>query len=529
MVLSLIKVLLAANFIRHTISYIINRQSTSNINLYSTQRLIDETVLDYKYEPESAEDAALHQLFLEQIALEIEIPRRELRLTRPQRPMSSGAKKVETRNVIEEPTVLEQGVPLEIVYKKKLTFGNFVGYKDESNSIIVRLPSKEEVSVDVGQIISVWDCLADESPSTPEDWAAVAADAFAILGNMSPRKSDLEEFWSSLSQRRTELAVDSLDLGIYIFQEYNFRRWLDPYATSGGGEVQALSAAQRHAAALLLFFDDFHFKRRPSVPISGAGARGSLTEGGYKILEESVVIFKQCDIFLQHHETHLSDASATSSSTKSAHKSPYHISNVHRLQRALETYAVSPSALPPPPAVKHLLKRSKAPVSPTGAKNLLLGIKGSSTSGQATSVSRGDNSAPTRPVELNAWGEGVMDAAQQLVIAATQRRQELLVEPVGKIGKAGRSGRMDFRGGNDAHPVICLDSKRASFFDDGFSLSPATGEVLVHIADVSETLRRFPALVEEAKERVSSTFTPQGPLHMLPPVVRIISLLIYIM
>ena len=232
MVLSLLTILLAANFIRHSSSYIINRQITSNINLYSTQRLIDETVLDYKYEPENPEDSALHQLFLEQIAKEIEIPRRELRLTRPQRPMSSGVKKVETRNVIEEPTVIEQGVPLEIVYKKKLTFGNFVGYKDESNSIIVRLPSNEEVSVDVGQIISVWDCLADESPSTPEDWAAVAADAFAILGNMSPRKSDLEEFWSSLSQRRTELAVDSLDLGIYIFQEYNFRRWLDPYAAS---------------------------------------------------------------------------------------------------------------------------------------------------------------------------------------------------------------------------------------------------------------------------------------------------------
>lgn len=59
--------------------------------------------------------------------------------------------------------------------------------------------------------------------------------------------------------------------------------------------------------------------------------------------------------------------------------------------------------------------------------------------------------------------------------------------------------------------------KYASFFDDAFSLSPETGEVLVHISDVSGYLRKYSALQSIAKERISTTFLPSGPLHMLPP------------
>ena len=64
---------------------------------------------------------------------------------------------------------------------------------------------------------------------------------------------------------------------------------------------------------------------------------------------------------------------------------------------------------------------------------------------------------------------------------------------------------------------MCVDGKKASFLDDAFSISPETGEVLVHVVDVVGTLRRHELLQQTARERISSTFLPSGPIHMLPP------------
>ena len=173
---------------------------------------------------------------------------------------------------VEINTRLNVGIPVEVVYKGRLTVANFVGRKynkdnQPTNAFIVRLMGGSEISVDAGQVISCWDVLADEdTPMTPEDWAMVTADALQLLGDMSPRKSDLMEFWQIVSNQRSDsLSVDSLDLGIYIFQERNFRTWLNPYSDVYDSKVRALSAAQGYAAAVLLYNDDFHFKRKPSV------------------------------------------------------------------------------------------------------------------------------------------------------------------------------------------------------------------------------------------------------------------------
>jgi exoribonuclease R len=87
----------------------------------------------------------------------------------------------------------------------------------------------------------------------------------------------------------------------------------------------------------------------------------------------------------------------------------------------------------------------------------------------------------------------------------------------GTAGKKGPSGLIDYRGNNAEHPVLCVDGKKATFLDDAFSISPETGEVLVHIVDVVGTLRRHELLQQTARERISSTYLPSGSLHMLPP------------
>ena len=55
------------------------------------------------------------------------------------------------------------------------------------------------------------------------------------------------------------------------------------------------------------------------------------------------------------------------------------------------------------------------------------------------------------------------------------------------------------------------------FLDDAFSLNPSTGELLVHIVDVADTIRRFPDLERTARDRLWSLFLPSGPVHMMPP------------
>ena len=127
--------------------------------------------------------------------------------------------------IMEVPVPILIDTPLEIVYKNRVAFANFVSRKTgktglPSSSLLVRLVSGEIVSIDVGQIVSIWDQLADDGvPVTPIDWAQVTGDALEILGNMSPRKSDLQEFWQLVSkQRSSSISVDSLDLGVYIFQ-----------------------------------------------------------------------------------------------------------------------------------------------------------------------------------------------------------------------------------------------------------------------------------------------------------------------
>lgn len=60
-------------------------------------------------------------------------------------------------------------------------------------------------------------------------------------------------------------------------------------------------------------------------------------------------------------------------------------------------------------------------------------------------------------------------------------------------GLCGPSGHVDYRLDADTHPALCIDTKFATFYDDAFSLSPETGEILIHVVDVvsGETLIVF--------------------------------------
>jgi len=502
-----------------------------------------------------------------------------------------------TKKLVEEPVELEKDSPIEMVYKKRVVFGNFVSRKGPSSSaLVVRLTTGEQVTIDASQIVSVWDTLADdETPSTPAGWASVAAEALTILGNMSPRKSDLQEFWQIISQRSNAVPVDSLDLGIYIFQERKFRSWVNPYAAAGDAGVRALTSSQRYAAALLLFHDDFHFKRRPSVVVSledvlnqrslqekedreaGASSARSvgeledimaaegnneieddedkeeesdkmsnkesvyIYEGAYKCLDEGLALFKEGEVFAKYYQERASLAKSGEEAPRSTSSVPFRAGCITRQLRSLEMYAMSPTGMAPPLSVKHLLKRMRKPMTPFGAKEVLKEMNmdarriafptsSTSTSSLFSSSSNGSSSSSSSSAAAAAGGGGgkvgfnsvtpwppeVLQAAEVLSQEISARRTVLSGTFSGRSGKKGPSGRMDFRSSNVEHPVICIDGSKATFLDDAFSLSPETGEILVHVVDVAGSLRRYELLQETAKERVASAFLPSGPIHMLP-------------
>ncbi|KAJ1440584.1 RNB domain-containing protein [Ochromonadaceae sp. CCMP2298] len=218
----------------------------------------------------------------------------------------------------------------------------------------------------------------------------------------------------------------------------------------------------------------------------------------------------------------------------------------------LELYALSerPHQAPgeakkhAPKPVRALLKRLKLPVQSSGARLALVSMgygygrnRGSGTgTGAGVGGEGGYNPTFSKlknvPVvegataasavdgyvlNITPWATEVLEAAKVLVADVADRRRVISDTGMSPAGKKGPSGRMDYRISAQEHPAMCIDTKYASFYDDAFSLSPETGELLVHVVDVAGALRRHEALQSVARERISSTFLPSGPLHMLPP------------
>lgn len=444
------------------------------------------------------------------------------------------------RRLVERPSILSAGVPVEFFNKGKISFGNYLSHRKDSNALIVKQVTGEEVVIDVAQVISVWEDLSDdEPPQTPEDWAAVTAEAVEILRSMSPRKSDLQEFWRLNSIfTSSDLPVDSLDLGVYIFQERAFKRWMDP-DSGPNTPIYALTAAQRYVAAIILSRDDLHFKRRPSKvawpeDIIGASLdihdpllvnASFVVEGGYKVLEESVTTFKEAEAFADYYHRQIEGKDPMAARPAC----------ITRQLRALELVSLHPDVSLKP--IKPLLKKLGKEVSALAARELLMelghgqltelskddeekgrGKYSTTISKQYVASSSASSSSPSLSYirNLTPWTSAVIDAANALRQGVFKRKEELRLFPVSKLGKKGWQGRADLRASR--HPVLCLDAKYATFFDDAYSLSPETGEILVHVVDVMGALRKGgDELMKVAKERVSTAFLPAGSSHMLPP------------
>lgn len=290
--------------------------------------------------------------------------------------------------VMESSTKLLPASALEISFDNSIVFGNYLEKKANSNAIRVNFASGAEAWIDCSQIVSVWDTLSDEPPMNAAEWAKTLVQAELLLNQSVPRKTNLDEFWYLVRQQRSSaLPIDSQDVGVYLFQESKFSSWKDPTLEAEAAKVRPLTAAQRTAAAMLLHFDGaMHFKRRPSW-IAEVSADVSLTEGGYKIVDESIVCFKECEMFVQYFNDRATLQDSGSIADDVRQDSPV----IRRLLRQLELYAlcssntVRPSSsltnnrqqgtiAAAPKVVKMILKKLGLPVTPLSARDILLKI-----------------------------------------------------------------------------------------------------------------------------------------------------------
>lgn len=290
--------------------------------------------------------------------------------------------------LVESATELEPLCALEISLGNSIVFGNYFERKMDSSAIRVKFASGVESWIDSSQVVSVWDTLSDEEPVGEAQWEATLLQAEKLLNQSVPRKTNLDEFWYLVRQQRSSaLPVDSQDVGVYLFQESKFNRWKDPSLDAEVAKVWPLSAAQRAAAAMLLHLDGaVHFKRRPSAiakthsdPADSDGGFVRITEGGYKIVDESIVCFKECEMFVEY----FASRTREEQTEETMQDSPV----IRRLLRQIELFALSssttaaqkgragvpPSAIAPAPKViKMILKKLGLPVTTLSAQSVLV-------------------------------------------------------------------------------------------------------------------------------------------------------------
>ena len=333
------------------------------------------------------------------------------------------------RELVEELTALTVGSIVEVVHNNQLHIAVISNnISADQPSLPVTLSSGRTEYIHAGQIVSVWDDYTGDDDSdiqdTPADnTIAISQQGRQLLDALPPYKKDLQEFWASVTQARSsQLAVDSFDVAVYLFQESRLRRWLDPYLLAEDAMLRPITRAQRFAAAALLFYSPLYFKRRPSskaTPERGLNSAAAvrIREGGYRIQDEATVLCKKASLFeqyyteqlcahvrneadntadpcslIQHNASTPIDTTTTAAATTTDRQ---HNTVIARILRQLELYALSaakplrrgdnncdtPSSLAVPRLVKLVLKRLHLPVSAVGAREVLVSLRRCQSSG----------------------------------------------------------------------------------------------------------------------------------------------------
>jgi hypothetical protein len=269
---------------RNSVSY-----SASNILLFSS---IDSESILNDQEYLRMKEEAIQQLFEEQLEEDEEEEKNSLKFKH--RKVSSSLKR---RKTFHEPAVgLIPDIPLAFVKNRMLSFGNFRRTKENSSAIRIETVTGSIEDVDLSQIVEVWNDLNGVLPNDTLTWQNTINESLKQLYNLPPQKSHLEDFYRLLNDYQYNIPLSSFDLSVYLFEERKFKSWLTRLKRNEEEmldlededededednefeeddelkdnrklalekvEIRKFTASERYIAAILLFYDHFHFHRR---------------------------------------------------------------------------------------------------------------------------------------------------------------------------------------------------------------------------------------------------------------------------
>jgi hypothetical protein len=243
------------------------------------------------------------------------------------------------------PQLVPVGAPLELWHQSKLSFGYYEGRNAGKASLRVRLAGGGVISIDVGQIVNVWEGEAD--------WAALAQGGEALLQGLTAKALDLDEFWAiaMAEWKHSKVGVGSYDLATYLFHRPLYKRLHH-------GKQQFtihVKPEQRYAAAVLLALEVFRFKRMVSTeaPAEADTADDSrplrVLGGGYKPLAASVADSREVLSFVSAvklAQAGQTTAAAAGDEAPKASSSSFWDATQWRMLHHLEVFALGESCLP---------------------------------------------------------------------------------------------------------------------------------------------------------------------------------------
>jgi hypothetical protein len=414
--------------------------------------------------------------------------------------------------------------PIEFIHNRKLFFGHFMS-KDSSSVVNVVTTDKVPLRIDASQIITVWN--HDDHSKLQFDkssWENIIKEGLATFRLLSPRKKTLEKAWEKLAPYRKRFSVvDSYHIGLYLFYESHFTNLVNPAPLME--KLPSLTPVQRYIAAVVLHSDRMHFKRRPSALIKGdkLSVETWISPGGYAPIAESCANSNAATYYTTIFNTKLQKAPNGPSTEQEQIENIVETFYTNKFLQSLQVYAFS-DLTKPPKLLGEVVKAmtDKSVCTTETARDLLNKFVNVSSPGNKT-VWKLNGKHSAQPVHYSLLSSDALKAETiALGEEIVQRNEQFKVKS--NSNKRHKSEKQqyicDFRNQEETSPVITIDTKHTEFFDDGFSISPATNELFIHVAD-SSRLQSYPNLLQHARERMFSQYTPiNGTItRMLPPKV----------
>jgi hypothetical protein len=416
------------------------------------------------------------------------------------------------------PVRLVSGAPVEYWADGGVSFANFAGVTPGKSSLKIVTAQGEDATIDAGQLVGIWteSDVQSRLPRAPDDWRMLSKRSQERIERIPAQCLDMDGLWAAARRqgggkgKANQLTITAVESARWLFGmggkwgKHRDRLFSFSASANEEGIVYVPTAEERMAGANALAAESHRFKRVPSRCTSPPTKNGDLDiyPGGFRAVDASVKTSNEVLSFVE-----LARAAHFKSDEIETQPHPTHLVMLH----GLEVLAMGGDVSLLSSECSRALELLSKPATMEGAREALLEAGyWSASQGNGPSV---DHSSELSKMVVP-WSENALKAAQ-ILKENIQRQAQGRKAPRGAVGSPAPFGRFDYR--EAPFTVFCIDAKETGFPDDAMSFDVDRKDVLIHIADVQGRILKGSELDEVAKNRVSTTYLPKGPMFMLPP------------